>query len=153
MDRPHYQTIDLEKLRAHVFHYGRELHPVILQQSGSMVFERDALVALYQRLQRLHASMAKDMAELEVLLAISIPDNAAGEAPVCNSWQCGDTLLTCKENEVLNMFAKGYSYCEVADLLDCKLTTIQTHAKRIYKKLKVHSRSEAIFEARQLGLI
>jgi len=96
--------------------------------------------------------MAKDLAELELRLVLPQQDSPA-DGLAQPSWPCRHTMLTRKENEVLNMFAKGYSYCEAADLLDCKLATIQTHAKRIYKKLKVHSRSEAIFEAHQLGLV
>ena len=152
MDRRRYQPIDLNKLRAHVFSYGRALRPAMLQQSDPVANERDELVLLYQLLQKLHASMAKDMADLEALLATPSKKSSA-EKLVRNSLQCSDPKLTHKESEVLNMFAKGYSYCEAAKLLDCKLATIQTHAKRIYKKLKVHSRSEAVFEARQLGLV
>jgi len=155
MERLYYQTINLEKLRAQVLHYSRELHPAIMQQSESMLSERDALVSVYHRLQTLHRSMAEDLAELEILLALSSHAAVAVEQPR-NSRKHNELnicSLSCKENEVLNIFAKGYSYCEAAELLDCKLTTIQTHAKRIYKKLKVHSRSEAVFEAHQLGLV
>jgi len=160
MERLYYQTINLEKLRAQVLGYSRELHPAMLLQSEDMPSERDALVAVYQHLQTLHLSMAKDLAELEILLALSSRTTVAVEQTE-NRRKRNHELkicsLSCKENEVLNMFAKGYSYCEAAceaaELLDCKLTTIQTHAKRIYKKLKVHSRSEAIFEARQIGLV
>jgi len=156
MERLYYQTINLEKLRAQVLGYSRELHPAMLLQSEDMPSERDALVAVYQHLQTLHLSMAKDLAELEILLALSSRTTVAVEQTE-NRRKRNHELkicsLSCKENEVLNMFAKGYSYCEAADLLDCKLTTIQTHAKRIYKKLKVHSRSEAVFEARQIGLV
>jgi len=31
--------------------------------------------------------------------------------------------------------------------------TVQTYIKRIYRKLQVHSKTEAIFEARKLGLM
>lgn len=62
-------------------------------------------------------------------------------------------LLTPKEEELLNLFAKGFSYQETAEYLECKLSTIQTHTKKIYKKLDVHSRSEAVHEAQLLGLL
>jgi len=61
--------------------------------------------------------------------------------------------LTRREMDVLLMFSKGYSYNDTAKALKCQLTTVQTHTKRIYKKLNVHSRSEAVFEASQLGLL
>jgi DNA-binding CsgD family transcriptional regulator len=33
------------------------------------------------------------------------------------------------------------------------INTIQTHIRGLYTKLEVHSKSEAIFEAKQLGLL
>lgn len=146
MDRLDYQMINLETLRAQVQGYSRALHPVLLAQVKNERSELDMLQSVYQRLQSLHACMASDLVELEIRLALS---SQPGSSRACVDVQC----LSCKENEVLNMFAKGYSYGEVAGLLGCKLTTIQTHAKRIYKKLRVHSRAEAVFEARQLGLV
>lgn len=61
--------------------------------------------------------------------------------------------LTPKEEKLLSLFAKGFTYRESAEQLDCKLSTVQTHAKKIYKKLGVHSRSEAVYEAIGSGLI
>lgn len=61
--------------------------------------------------------------------------------------------LTAREQAVLALFAKGFSYNEAAQILDCKLSTIQTHAKKIYKKLDVHSRAEAVHEASQWPLL
>jgi len=155
MERLYYQTLNLKKVRAQVLNYSRELYPVMLEQSESKLSERDALVSVYRHLQTLHLAMAKDLAELEILLASSSHTTTIERSKNQRKRNIKSNIscLSCKENEVLNMFARGYSYSEAADLLDCKLTTIQTHAKRIYKKLKVHSRSEAIFEARQIGLV
>lgn len=61
--------------------------------------------------------------------------------------------LTPKERDVLNLFAKGLSYAESAKQLQCSLSTVQTHAKKIYRKLDVHSRSEAVHEAIQLHIV
>lgn len=58
-----------------------------------------------------------------------------------------------REDQVLAYVAKGYSVQEVADLLQLSVNTIKTHVRRIYKKLSVHSRSQALFEARALGLL
>jgi len=148
MERLYSQTLNLQKVRAQVLNYSRELCPALLDQSEDTQSERDALESVYRHLHSLHLAMAKDLAELEILLALSTQTSATKplhrmDAPQIN-------CLSCKENEVLNVFAKGYSYSEAARLLDCKLATIQTHAKRIYKKLKVHSRSEAVFEAHQM---
>jgi DNA-binding NarL/FixJ family response regulator len=61
--------------------------------------------------------------------------------------------LTGRECEVLELIAKGYSYNEVGDSLKLSTNTIRAHIRNIYRKLAVKSRSEAVFEAAQLGLI
>ena len=58
-----------------------------------------------------------------------------------------------REREILSLLARGYTYPELARLLGISLSTIQTHVKSIYSKLAVHSKTEAVFEARQLGLL
>lgn len=64
-----------------------------------------------------------------------------------------DHGLTAKETEILTFFAKGLSYKETAGVLEVSTHTVNDHVKSIYNKLSVHSKSEAIFEALQLGLI
>jgi DNA-binding NarL/FixJ family response regulator len=60
---------------------------------------------------------------------------------------------TQREDEILTRVAKGYSVQEVADLLELSANTVKTHVRRIYKKLGVSSRSEAVHEAHALGLL
>ena len=62
-------------------------------------------------------------------------------------------VLTARELEVLNLIAKGFSYREIADLLAISPQTMPGHIKNMYRKLAVHSRSEAVFEAVQTGLV
>jgi DNA-binding NarL/FixJ family response regulator len=61
--------------------------------------------------------------------------------------------LTGREQEVLRLIAKGFSYGEIAKMLNVSSHTITTHIKNIYQKLSVRSRSEAVFEAVQMGLL
>lgn len=62
-------------------------------------------------------------------------------------------LLSPREHEVLSLIARGFSYQEVAGLQGLRLDTVRTHIKRIYTKLAVHSKNEAVFEATRMGLI
>jgi len=71
------------------------------------------------------------------------PANAPADAP----------QLTDREQEVLERMAKGFNYSEVAKLLQMSPNTVTSHIKNIYRKLAVHSRAEAVFEASQLGLL
>jgi DNA-binding CsgD family transcriptional regulator len=54
---------------------------------------------------------------------------------------------------VLDLIARGFSYAEIAALQTISVRTVQTHIKNLYRKLAVHSRSEAVFEATRLGLL
>lgn len=63
------------------------------------------------------------------------------------------TRLSPREAEVLDLVARGFTYQEVARQLGVSTATVQTHARNIYGKLAVHSKTEAVFEARQLGLL
>jgi DNA-binding NarL/FixJ family response regulator len=58
--------------------------------------------------------------------------------------------LSARETEVLTGIAKGFSYSEVASALAVSTNTVRTHIKRIYQKLSVNSRSEAVYEYNQL---
>ena len=64
-----------------------------------------------------------------------------------------DRSLTERECEVLGFISKGYSYNEVGESLNLSTNTVRAHIRNIYRKLAVKSRSEAVFEAAQLGLI
>jgi DNA-binding NarL/FixJ family response regulator len=61
--------------------------------------------------------------------------------------------LSTREAEVLNLLARGFSYAEIAGVLALKGSSVGTYVKRIYKKLEVNSRSEAVFEAANRGII
>jgi DNA-binding NarL/FixJ family response regulator len=61
--------------------------------------------------------------------------------------------LSTQEQAVLSMSAKGYSYDEIAPLLKLSRHTVETYVKRIYRKLQVHSKTAAVYEARKLGLV
>ncbi len=55
--------------------------------------------------------------------------------------------LTPREREILDLLAEGFLYKEIADRLSVSYSTVQTHVERIYRKLQVHSRSQAVARA------
>lgn len=61
--------------------------------------------------------------------------------------------LTEREFGILELVAKGMSNQEIAESLALSRFTVETHVKRIYGKLAVHSRTEAVHEARVRGLL
>ena len=61
--------------------------------------------------------------------------------------------LTQRERDVLRLLVNGLSAPQIADELIVGVSTVRTHIKRIYDKLDVHSRREAINRAHELGLV
>lgn len=49
-----------------------------------------------------------------------------------------------REEEILKLLASGYLYKEIADQLDISQHTVRTHLRRIYEKLQVRTRTEAV---------
>jgi DNA-binding NarL/FixJ family response regulator len=61
--------------------------------------------------------------------------------------------LTKREKEVLSGLVDGYSYKAIADKLNISVDTVRFHFRNIYKKLHVHSQSEAVVKAIKEGLV
>ena len=61
--------------------------------------------------------------------------------------------LSDREREILLLASKGFNYPEMGKLMGISPHTVTSHVKKIYRKLQVHSRGEAVFEANRMGLI
>ena len=61
--------------------------------------------------------------------------------------------LSKRELEVLGLVTKGFTAEEIARLMQISVHTVQTYVRRVYSKLKVSSKAEAIYEARYQGLV
>lgn len=64
-----------------------------------------------------------------------------------------ESPLSERETEILRLVAKGISFETVGEVLGISQHTVVTHVKKIYRKLAVHSRGEAVYEAAQMGLL
>lgn len=65
----------------------------------------------------------------------------------------GQKILTEREQETLRLFSRGLASREVAAVMKVTTHTVGDYVKKIYRKLGVHSRTEALFEARSIGVI
>jgi DNA-binding NarL/FixJ family response regulator len=78
---------------------------------------------------------------------------AAPSAPAAPAAPAEPSPLSERETEILRLVAKGFSFDAVGELLSISPHTVVTHVKKIYRKLAVHSRGEAVYEANQMGLL
>lgn len=61
--------------------------------------------------------------------------------------------LSTRELEVLQLMAEGLSNQEIAESLFLSLPTVKTHSSKLFEKLDVKRRTQAVEKARQLNLI
>ncbi len=62
-----------------------------------------------------------------------------------------DYNLSAREKQILHLMVEGNNYRSIAEKNFISYETVRTHVRKIYKKLHVASRSEAILKARQQG--
>ena len=74
----------------------------------------------------------------------TVPPSAPRPAP---------QLLSPRELKVLRLIAQGWSNRQIAEAVYLSVNTIEFHAKSIYRKLAVKSRTQAVHEATQHGLL
>jgi NarL family two-component system response regulator LiaR len=72
---------------------------------------------------------------------------------VINTLEIEKLGLSKREIEVLNMLASGLSNQEIGDQLYISLATVKTHVSKLYDKLEVKRRTQAIEKAKRLGII
>lgn len=87
-----------------------------------------------------------------VLECFRVDRNAAnGAIAPNNGTSARPSVLSDRETQILRLVAKGLNFKEVGGILGISPNTVVTHVKRIYQKLAVHSRGEAVYEANQMG--
>jgi DNA-binding NarL/FixJ family response regulator len=102
--------------------------------ASGYLLKRTATKHLVEAIHDLHAGgspMSPQMARRVVTLFNQSPQSEI-------------TQLTPTEREFLSQLAKGYTYKEIADRMHIAMDTVRTYVRKVYDKLHVHSRTEAV---------
>ncbi len=94
---------------------------------------RDELLAALEDVYRGGSPMTSNIARKVVQ---SFRQSAVPVAP--------DDELSPREQEVLDLLARGYLYKEIAERLNISVPTVNTYVRRMYEKLHVRSRAQAV---------
>jgi DNA-binding NarL/FixJ family response regulator len=89
-------------------------------------------------------------------LTSALTSSSAQDPPAPRSRSNGaaeTALLSARETEVLELVTKGFTANEISEMMQVSRHTVLTFVRRIYTKLKVTSKAEAIYEARNRGLL
>lgn len=112
-----------------------------LLKDGRADYIADSIVQMMQGGSPISASIARHL-----LKKFKVDSNNHSRHDIKHS-------LSKQEVTVLRYLSKGFSSSDIAGFLDISSHTVTTYIKRIYRKLAVHSRSQAIYEAHKIGII
>ncbi len=91
--------------------------------------------------------------KVETVVVEKILYNEPGSVFVLNEKELAATGMSKRELEVLQLMAEGLSNQEIGARLYVSLNTIKTHSARIFEKMEVQRRTQAVEKAKRLGLI
>jgi LuxR family maltose regulon positive regulatory protein len=89
----------------------------------------------------------------KLLAAFEAEDQKSEDRPFLPLAQSQIEPLSQRELEVLQLIAQGLSNREISERLFLAVNTVKGHNLRIFGKLQVHRRTEAVARARELGLL
>lgn len=136
--------------------FGDEIHVMRSLEAGAAgyLLKDSAPGNMLSEIRSLHAggSPISPLIARQILMRFRQSDKPA-TPPVQTPTITPKISLSAREKEVLEHITRGYTSDESADLLGVSRHTVQTYVRRIYSKLEVHSKAEAIYEARNHGLL
>ena len=88
----------------------------------------------------------------QVVVIREVPVRADGPF-LLNAGNLKEVGLTAREHEILGLIAQGLSNREIAGKLFVSENTVKTHSSRLFEKMQVNRRVQAVQKAKELGLI
>jgi len=115
-----------------------------------------AIEALSDQAATLTGEQIKEKCQEIARSAQSLNDEVAnyvGDMLIERSRRISDIGLTRRELEIIRLSARGLSAADIAKELYLSTYTVNNHRQRIYSKLEVHSVSEMVSKATELGIL
>ena len=107
--------------------------------ASGYLLKNTGLVQLIESLKELHNGGSPMSANIARKLVTVFRDKENAIEPV--------EVLSGRENEILQLLAKGLLYKEIAEQISISVSTVRQHIHHIYEKLHVQNRTEAINKA------
>ena len=107
--------------------------------ASGYLLKNTGLVQLIESLKELHNGGSPMSANIARKLVTVFRDKEKAIEPV--------EALSGRENEILQLLAKGLLYKEIAEQISISVSTVRQHIHHIYEKLHVQNRTEAINKA------
>jgi DNA-binding NarL/FixJ family response regulator len=98
-------------------------------------------------------SLHRGGSPISPLIARRVLQRLRRSEPAAQPLQTQTATLSARETQVLELVAKGFAYDEIAQRMQVTRHTVLTFVRRIYAKLEVNSKVEAVNEGRRKGLL
>jgi DNA-binding NarL/FixJ family response regulator len=135
--------------------FGDELHVMQSLEAGATgyLLKDSTPASIAAEIRSLHqgGSPISPLIARQILMRFREQDKPQPSTP-----PAGDkprALLSAREQQVLEYITKGFTAEEIAGLMSISRHTVLTFVRRVYKKLEVSSKAQAIYEARNQGLL
>lgn len=122
-----------------VFDDNKNVFEAIKNGANGYILKKTSPARLLEYITEAHTGGAPMTASVatQVLKMFSQMNNEKGE----------DYNLSDREKQVLQLLVEGYSYKMIASDMFIAIDTVRSHIKKIYEKLHVNSKSEAVAKA------
>lgn len=110
--------------------------------AGGYLLKRTSSARLVQAIQELHAGGSP----MTPQLARQVVEYISAQSKTSKSSSSDLASLSPTQKTTLDELAQGYSYKEIADHLGISVDGVRNHIRKIYEKLHVHSRTEAVIK-------
>jgi len=135
--------------------FGDEMHVMQSLEAGATgyLLKDSSTASIAAEIRSLHqgGSPISPLIARQILMRFRQPETTQPLAPTSAS--AARARLSTREQQVLEYITKGFNSDEIAGLMGVSRHTVLTFVRRIYKKLEVSSKTEAIYEARSQGLL
>jgi len=102
-----------------------------------------------EAVQDLHAGGSPMSGQIARKLVTAFADQPAKSASASKQRRVETLEHLCnREQQILDLLAKGHRYKEIADELGISIHTVRSFIRSMYEKLQVHSRTEALIKVR-----
>ena len=117
-------------------------------QAGAIgyIHKSDSTIEIEYAIDKVLKGQSPISAEIAYILCQRVKDGALEKV------EQQQNILTHRELEVITLISKGLSNFEISGILEISKNTVPVHVRNIYKKLQSSNRTEAVYEARSMGI-
>lgn len=136
-----------------VLEYKHFIHAYPTEIYGGIIAAVFAALGIYLGLRWRRAHEPTVAAVSSPAAPLPPPPHSSGTPFVANPAKLRELGITPREHEILHLIAEGLSNREIGEKVFISENTVKTHSSRLFDKLGVSRRVQAVQRARELGLV